>query len=106
VEIQSAFNAGVQGFQKATETVTQEATNIAESVAIEDATAVQAAATAPETESTDNNTGSTLASSSDDTPDLNQSLVNLKVAEYQAKASAEVIKTADENLGTLLDVSV
>jgi len=106
VEIQSAFNAGVQGFQKATETVTQEATNIAESVAIEDATAIEASATTPETESADSNTDSTLASSSNDTPDLNQSLVNLKVAEYQAKASVEVIKTADENLGTLLDVSV
>ena len=39
-------------------------------------------------------------------PDLNESIVDLKVAEYQAKSSAEVIKTADENLGTLLDVRV
>ncbi len=106
MEIQSAFNSGVQGFQKASETVTQEASNIAESTAIEDATAVQAAATAPEPESADSSTGGSLDSSAGSTPDLNQSLVNLKVAEYQAKASAEVIKTADENLGTLLDVSV
>jgi len=39
-------------------------------------------------------------------PDINQSIVDLKVAEFQAKASTEVIKTADENLGTLLDVRV
>ena len=38
-------------------------------------------------------------------PELNQSIVNLKVAEYQAKASSEVIKSADDALGTLLDVT-
>ena len=38
-------------------------------------------------------------------PDLNQAIVILKVAEYQAKASTEVIKSADDALGTLLDVT-
>ena len=38
-------------------------------------------------------------------PDLNQAIVNLKVAEFQAKASTEVIKSADDSLGTLLDVT-
>ena len=37
-------------------------------------------------------------------PDLNQAIVNLKVADFQAKASTEVIKSADDSLGTLLDV--
>ena len=38
-------------------------------------------------------------------PDLNQAIVNLKVAEFQAKASTEVIRSADDSLGTLLDVT-
>ncbi len=37
---------------------------------------------------------------------LTTELVNLKVAEFQAKASAKVISTADEMLGTLINTSV
>ena len=33
-----------------------------------------------------------------------EAAVDLKVAEFQAKASVNVIQTADETLGTLLDV--
>lgn len=40
------------------------------------------------------------------TPDLTESLVELRVSEYQAKASAGVIRTADEVLGTLIDTVV
>lgn len=90
MEIQSAFNAGVQGFNKATELATETAGNI-----------VDATVVAPEATSSD----SSSLNSSQDLPNLNQELVNLKVAEYQAKASAEVIQTADETLGNLLDVT-
>lgn len=90
MEVQSAFNAGVQGFNKATELATETAGNIV------DATVVTPEATASDSSS---------LNSSQDLPNLNQELVNLKVAEYQAKASAEVIQTADETLGTLLDVT-
>ncbi|MBL4942558.1 MAG: hypothetical protein JKY81_12965 [Colwellia sp.] len=90
MEIQSAFNSGVQGLQRATEAVDQAAADIAaETSASYEA---DAANQAP-------------ASSSQTIPDLNQSIVDLKVADYQAKASTEVIKTADDNLGTLLDVT-
>jgi hypothetical protein len=44
-------------------------------------------------------------SKSNSVPDLNQSIVNLKVAEFQAKASTEVIRSADEGLGTLIDIT-
>lgn len=36
--------------------------------------------------------------------DLTTSLVNLKAGELQTKASAAVVKTADQVLGTLIDV--
>jgi flagellar hook protein FlgE len=89
MEIQSAFNSGVQGFNGAT----QQAQSAAENIV--DATVV--------TQSSESS--SEELASSQSIPNLNQELVNLKVAEYQAKASAEVIKTADEALGTLLDVT-
>jgi hypothetical protein len=37
-------------------------------------------------------------------PELNPSLVNLRVAEHHAKASSEIIKNAIQALGTLLDI--
>lgn len=98
MDVQSAFNAGVQGFQKATETANQAAATIAAS------TSYSANDYALGQETNDNVIEQNQASG--DLSDLNQSIVDLKVSEYQAKSSANVIQTADENLGTLLDVSV
>ncbi len=91
MEIQSAFNSGVQGFQRATEAADQAAVDIvASTTSLDDEDAV---------------VSQNLASTEQEIPDLNQSIVELKVAEYQAKASTEVIKAADDSLGTLLDVT-
>ena len=90
MEVQSAFTSGVQGFQKATETANQAAADIVANTTISDEASV---------------VSSTSANNEQKIPELNQSIVDLKVAEYQAKASAQVIKTADDNLGTLLDVT-
>ncbi|GLX78719.1 flagellar hook protein FlgE [Thalassotalea insulae] len=97
MEIQSAFNSGIQGFNKATETANQAAADIVASTTFDE-----------QDFSTDTETGGseTQTASAEQRPNLNQSIVELKVAEHQAKASAKVIKSADENLGTLLDVSV
>jgi hypothetical protein len=90
MEIQSAFNSGVQGLQRSTEAADQAAADIAaETSAAQEADAVSEAPVRSEQK----------------VPDLNQSIVDLKVAEHQAKASTEVIKTADDSLGTLLDVT-
>lgn len=90
MEIQSAFNSGVQGLQRSTEAADQAAADIAaETTASQEAEAVSEAPLRNEQK----------------VPDLNQSIVDLKVAEHQAKASTEVIKTADDSLGTLLDVT-
>ncbi len=90
MEIQSAFNSGAQGLQRATESADQAAADIA---------AETSAAHEAEI------TSEAPVSNEQKIPDLNQSLVDLKVAEHQAKASTEVIKTADDSLGTLLDVT-
>lgn len=93
MEIQSAFNSGLQGFQKATEQANKAAENIAANTVVSstDVSEVESEASASSNQST--------------IPDLNQSLVDLKVAEHQAKSSARVIESADESLGTLLDVT-
>ena len=97
MEIQSAFNAGVQGFQKAQEDAHQAAASLVESTGYnpEDFSLGQEANVG----AIDQNT------QSGDLSNINQEIVNLKVAEFQAKASANVIQTADETLGTLLDVT-
>ena len=95
MEIQSAFTSGVQGFQNATEKSNQAAADIAAS-----------------TLASEENAALTLEQNIEapkpqpPSPSLTESAVDLKVAEYQAKSSVEVIKTADETLGTLLDVRV
>ena len=95
MEIQSAFNSGVQSFQKATDEVNQAAANIAAetNASREDSTVSQA------------KTSQTVTNSEQKIPELNQSIVDLKVAEFQAKSSVQIIKTADDALGTLLDVT-
>lgn len=98
MNVQSAFNSGIQGFQTAVDSANQAASDIARSVAYQ-----------PEENTIDaSNTEITSDEnrSSENLPDLNQSIIDLKIAEYQAKASVKVVKTADENLGTLLDVSI
>lgn len=100
MEIQSAFNSGIQGFQKATEDASKAASDIVSSTIL-DQQAVTENQQAIQPSSQFNSQQSTQAQ-----PNLTESVVNLKVAEYQAKGSAEVIKTADEALGTLLDVRV
>ena len=97
MEISSAFNSGVQGLQKARETANQAAEDIMASTAL--ATEQENIARNAETNKMNNQ------ANTNQIPDLNQSIVNLKVAEFQAKASTEVIKSADDALGTLLDVT-
>jgi len=95
MEIQSAFNSGIQGFQKATDDASQAAANIASETNV----------SGDENVSSQAISNQTAISTEQKIPELNQSIVDLKVAEFQAKSSAQVIKTADEVLGTLVDVT-
>ncbi len=96
MEIQSAFNAGVQGFQKASEGASQAASDIARSTLSNNEANAE-----PVT-----NSAATQTAAVNEPNGLTESIVNLRVAEVQAQASAEVIQSADENLGTLIDVRV
>ena len=95
MEIQSAFNSGIQGLQKATNEANKAAANIA----------AEMSARRDQNIITDTEISQTVTSKEQKIPELNKSIVDLKVAEFQAKSSVQVIKTADDVLGTLIDVS-
>jgi hypothetical protein len=96
MEVQSAFNSGLQGFKEAQSDANQAAASIAANINV----------SAKDFGIAQENNLATVSQNTGagDLSDLNQSIIELKVAEFQAKASAEVIQTADETLGTLLDV--
>lgn len=103
MEIQSAFNAGVQGFQRATEDANQAAVDINQRAASDRAAEQnQQGLETPATSAV----ASTAVTRTEEPAGITDSIVKLKVAEVQARSSAEVIQTADETLGTLIDVSV
>ncbi|TWX66303.1 hypothetical protein ESZ36_15655 [Colwellia demingiae] len=99
MEIPSAMNSGLQGLQNARATADQAAADIVASTTLSDEPLKNPA------NNVEVNTEVSNPSNNIELPDLNQAIVNLKVAEYQAKASTEVIKSADDSLGTLLDVT-
>ncbi|WP_219591618.1 flagellar biosynthesis protein FlgE [Aeromonas salmonicida] len=77
MRIDSALNSGVQGFQRAEQIADKASSQIA-----------------------------WLNTPSGDQVQLPDELVNLKVAEVQAGASAKVIQTASDMMGTLIDIRV
>lgn len=94
MDIQSTFNSGLQGFSNAQQSANEASAAIASGVVRNESSTTQDNASQP------------LQQSQPDSVNLSQEIVNLTVAEYQAKASVEVIDSADEALGTLLDVRV
>jgi len=91
MDIQPAFSSGLQGIQQSSKSLDRTAFDIV-SVG---------------TQVTDEGTlASGFSDQNQSLPDLSKSVVDLKVAEYQAKSSVNVIKSADEALGTLLDIRV
>ena len=82
----SAFNSGLAAIQSGQQRVDQAATNIASSTVARSEQARDSTAV-PDTNA-----------------DLASSLVELKVGKTEAQAGAKVVETADEVLGTLLDI--
>lgn len=78
--VDSVLSAGLQGIQSGLSSARQAAEDIG-----------QATKTATSTEN------------DEQAVDITEAAVNLKISERQVQASATVVKTADEILGTLLD---
>ncbi|WP_421207780.1 flagellar biosynthesis protein FlgE [Aeromonas enteropelogenes] len=77
MRIESAFNSGVQGFQRAEQIADRASSQIAR-----------------------------LNTPNSDQVQVTDELVNLKVAEIQAGASTKVMQTASDMMGTLIDIRV
>jgi len=93
MDINSAFDSGVAGFQAANERAGQSASNIAQ--AQNDSLQSRSSSAQVETEQ-----------AVQEAKPITEELVNLRVAEHDAKAAAKVINTADEVLGSLIDTRV
>ncbi|MCW8994801.1 MAG: hypothetical protein OQK77_03195 [Psychromonas sp.] len=95
MDVCSAYNSGLTGFQDASAQLSNASSRIAhagsaENSGIENQGASESISPAAEQTSVS----------------LTTEFVNLKVAEFQAKSSAKVITTADEMMGTLINTSV
>ncbi|MFO6424221.1 hypothetical protein [Motilimonas sp. KMU-193] len=109
MNIQSAFNLGVEGFQKAQQQVTNSAINIAQQAVANSSPTTDTNNAAPNNATPlvqDGQTATTLLPNDRTQESVITELVNLKVAEYQAKASAKVITAADEMMGSIIDIKV
>ncbi len=94
--VNSVLSAGLQCVQSGINTSREAAADIAQAATL-DPTAEQGV----EPDSGANSepvAGGALA-------DITEAIVQLKVGEHQVKASAEVIRTADEILGTIVDIT-
>lgn len=93
MNIQSAFDSGVAGFNKANERAAESAREINQ----QQITPVQGQPEIQQAES---------QAPVEASAPITESLINLRLAENQAQASAKVIETADNMLGSLIDTKV
>jgi hypothetical protein len=102
MDIQSAFSSGLQGFQRASAGVTEATVNINRDTVNE-----QRMRNAERTAEVDAATQAAQAQQpGSQVPDRLQSLVQLNTEALNAEANVRSIRTADEMLGTLIDVTV
>jgi len=95
MDVRSAFNSGIAGFQDASAQLSNASSRIAQ-------------AGIAEKSMTEKQLPSEIISPSAERAPISitTELINLKLSEIQAKSSAKVISTADELVGTLIDTSV
>lgn len=96
MEIGSAFSTGLQGYQRAEQAITQESANIAQQGAQSRSLAEDTAAPPPEPQQAVQQQQQSLESS----------VVNLTSELNNAQANVRSIETADEVLGSIIDLRV
>jgi hypothetical protein len=100
--VNDILNAGVQGFEFARQSAEQAAADI--NKATLDQQSEQQVAQQRQLQGASSNEGVTAPVGQP--PRLDEAVVDLKVAEFNAKANAQTVRTADEVLGTLIDIKV
>jgi len=91
MEINSAFSSGVNSLNKASQQITESSDRIANQTTSNQSTSQNPEGTSP---------------NSYVSGPITTELVNMKLAEIQAQSAAKVITTADDMVGSLIDVSV
>lgn len=109
MEIQSAFAAGMQGLQRASTGVTDATLNINQQTQQNRNNAAEAETQRPvaEAEQAENGTLESAAQNAvgqTGAPSVEASLVDLNVQELNAQANVRSIQSADEVLGTIVDI--
>jgi len=89
MQLNSAFSSGVYGLNQASQQITESSLSIANQP-------LQAQSSIIENVNTHSYVSGPVTTE----------LINMKLAEVQAQASAKVITTADEMVGSLIDVTV
>lgn len=103
MDIQSAFYSGMQGFARASEGVTQATLEINRQTRPQNDTE-QAVAQRPDVAAAD--TAATNTTPNTQAPSLTSSLVQLGQEERNAQANVRSIQTADQVLGSVIDIRV
>jgi len=95
MDVRSAFNSGLAGFQDASAQLSNASSRIAQ------------AGIAEKSMTGEQQPSEIISPSAERAPiSITTELINLKLAEIQAQSNAKVISTADELVGTLIDTSV
>lgn len=99
MQIQSAFTAGMQGLQRASAGITEETININRQTQ-QNRIQGQEVATQVTADTT------TTPTPTQQPQDINQALVRLEQQQLQGQANIRSLRTADEMLGSIIDVRV
>lgn len=101
MEIQSAFNAGLQGFQRASAGISEATTDINRQTS-----ANREQVAAAETDVRQAEAPEQSRATQPQAPSVEQSLVQLTNESRNAEANVRSIQAADQALGTIIDVRV
>lgn len=105
MQIQSAFGAGLQGLQRASNGITEETLNINRQTTVNRQQQQQQVEAAQEQQATQTEAANRPSQAAPAT-DVTQSLVRLEQQELAAQANVRTLRTADEMLGSIIDIRV
>ncbi|GEK09720.1 hypothetical protein HUZ36_19800 [Pseudoalteromonas sp. McH1-7] len=100
--IGDVLNNGIDGYNRAAQGIAQASADINRAAAEEQTSTDRAFGRQLQGASTEEAVTAPVS----ETPSLTESVVALKVEEFNAKANVQSIRTADEALGTLIDIKV
>lgn len=105
MQIQSAFGAGLQGLQRASNGISEETLNINRQTTLNRQQQQQQVEAAQDQQAAQADAAARPQQAAPAT-DVTQSLVRLEQQELSAQANVRSLRTADEMLGSIIDIRV